>query len=78
MRPPAASPQSLPLTPRQREVMHWAREGKSSWEMGKILGCAEETVKKHLQKIYRLLEVPNRAAAVHRLEGISLDLPGEG
>ena len=39
-------------------------EGKSNWETAKIIGCAEETVKKHLQKIYRQLDVANRVAAV--------------
>jgi DNA-binding CsgD family transcriptional regulator len=53
-----------PLTPRQRQVMHWVSEGKSNWETATIIGCAEATVKKHLQKIYRQLGVPNRVAAV--------------
>ena len=52
------------LTPREREVMRWVSEGKSNWETAVIIGCAEETVKKHLQKIYRRLQVGNRVAAV--------------
>ena len=33
-------------------------------ETAKIIGCAEGTVKKHLQKIYRKWHVSNRVAAV--------------
>ena len=51
------------LTDREREVWKWIAEGKSNWEIGHILGCAEETAKKHLQHICRKLNVPNRAAA---------------
>ena len=60
----AEFPSSRSLTPRQREVMRWVSEGKSNWETARIIGCAEETVKKHLQKIYRQLDVANRVAAV--------------
>jgi DNA-binding CsgD family transcriptional regulator len=51
------------LTPRQREVLHWVAQAKSNWQIGQILGCAEGTVKKHLQRIYRKLGVENRTAA---------------
>ena len=44
--------------------MRWVSEGKRNWETAVIIGCAEETVKKHLQKIYRRLQVGNRVAAV--------------
>ena len=62
-------PSSCPLTPRQQQVMHWVSEGKSNWETARIIGCAEATVKKHLQKIYRLWDVPNRVAAVVCFKG---------
>jgi len=43
--------------------MHWVSQGKSNWEVAQILGCVEQTVKKHLQHIYRKLGVENRTAA---------------
>lgn len=60
----AESISSRLLTPRHREVMHWLCEGKTNWETSVILGCTEETVKKHLQNIYRRLGVSNRIAAM--------------
>lgn len=48
------------LTPRECEVVASVIEGNSSWVTGKIINCSEETVKKHLQHIYRKLGVENR------------------
>ena len=65
---PQAEPVLLSLlTPRQLEVLQWVEEGKSNWEIGQILGCGEETVKKHLQRVYRKLRVENRMAAANCL-----------
>jgi DNA-binding CsgD family transcriptional regulator len=55
------------LTPREREIMHWVMQGKTNWEVAQILGCVEQTVKKHLQRIYRKLGVENRMAAANCL-----------
>ncbi len=52
------------LTPQQREVLEWVCQGKSNWEIGVILRRSEATVKKHLQRIYWRLRVPNRIGAV--------------
>ena len=64
---PAINSASLLLTPREREIMHWVSQGKSNWEVGQILGCVEQTVKKHLQRVYRKLGVENRMAAANCL-----------
>lgn len=52
------------LTPRELEILRWVAEAKSNWAVGQIVGCSEETVKKHLQRVYRKLGVENRMAAV--------------
>ena len=53
------------LTPRECEIVYWVGEAKSNWEIGKIVGCAEETVKKHLQHVYQKLGVENRMQAAN-------------
>jgi len=62
----AAVPAVRPISPREVEVLHWLREGKSNGEIGQILGISGLTVKNHLQRLYRLLGVSNRTQAVTR------------
>lgn len=52
------------LTAQEAKVMHWVVEGKTSWEVGKILSISERTVKFHLANIYVKLNVTNRVHAV--------------
>ncbi|WP_274425570.1 helix-turn-helix transcriptional regulator [Chelativorans sp. YIM 93263] len=39
------------LTERERDVMRWTAEGKTFWEIGKILGISEATVNDHMRNI---------------------------
>jgi DNA-binding CsgD family transcriptional regulator len=52
------------LTPREREVLWWAGEGKSAQEIAKILRIAKRTVDEHTQKAVRKLGAANRTQAV--------------
>lgn len=52
------------LTTRELEIMNWVRKGKTNHEIGMILDISEFTVKNHLQRIFRKLDVINRAQAV--------------
>lgn len=52
------------LSERQREILHWLHEGKTNWEIAKILGLSELNVKYHIDQIFHKLEVRNRAQAV--------------
>lgn len=52
------------LTAREREILGWIYRGKSNIEIGMILGISPLTVKNHVQKILRRLNVLNRAQAV--------------
>ncbi|MYM91698.1 helix-turn-helix transcriptional regulator, partial [Rugamonas sp. FT82W] len=61
-----------PVSAREMEILHWVREGKSNEEIGLILGISGLTVKNHLQRLYRLLGVSNRAHAIAR--GMALHL----
>jgi len=52
------------LTAREQEILRWIYLGKSNIEIGMILGISSLTVKNHVQKILRRLDVQNRAQAV--------------
>lgn len=49
---------------RERQCLSWAARGKSSWDIGVILGVSEFTVNFHLRKAMRKLETSNRVVAV--------------
>ena len=54
------------LSAREADVIHWLRQGKKNAEIATQLGISALTVKNHLQRIYRLLEVRNRTEALAR------------
>lgn len=60
------------LTAREIEVLHWITKGKSNYEIGVILELSTLTVKNHLQKIYRKLNVHNRVHAISRCHALQL------
>ncbi|HEX7812267.1 MAG TPA: XrtB/PEP-CTERM-associated transcriptional regulator EpsA [Burkholderiales bacterium] len=64
------STQRSAITPREQEILRWIYLGKSNFEIGSILNISPLTVKNHVQKILRKLNVVNRAQAV----GKALDL----
>jgi len=53
-----------PLTARELECLHWAAMGKTSWEIGMILGVTERTVNFHIQIASHKLQVRGRQAAI--------------
>jgi DNA-binding CsgD family transcriptional regulator len=60
------------LSNREREVLCWIKEGKTNWEISKILGVSESTIKFHIKNILAKLDATTRghAAALavqHRL-----------
>jgi len=54
------------LTPRQRDCMVLAAQGKSDWEIGKLLGISESTVHKHIEDAKRRFGVSTRIQLVVR------------
>lgn len=52
------------LSNREKEVLNWLKDGKSSWDISAILGISERTVNFHVYNIMKKLEVVNRAQAV--------------
>ena len=54
------------LTPRQLECLTWVARGKTSAEIGEILGCSRYTVDYHIEAAMEALNIRSRtAAAVH-------------
>jgi DNA-binding CsgD family transcriptional regulator len=52
------------LTPRQREILSWAAQGKSAKEIAEILGITPRTVEKLMETVLRELGAANRTHAV--------------
>ncbi len=52
------------LSSKELEILEWARDGKTAWEIASIRQISEATVKYHLKSIYSKLGVSNRAQAV--------------
>jgi len=52
------------LSPRERETLQWAAEGKTDWEIGEIMGISEHGVDSHLRCVRAKLGTRNRAQAV--------------
>ncbi|AMN81982.1 MULTISPECIES: response regulator transcription factor [Pseudomonas] len=53
------------LTRTELEILRWASEGKTVWEISQIRATSEATVKFHLRNIYGKLEVSNRVQAMN-------------
>ncbi len=62
--PAPATAREHSLTPREREVLWWAAQGKSAWEIGEILHIRKRTVDEHSQTATRKLGAANRTQAV--------------
>jgi LuxR family quorum sensing-dependent transcriptional regulator len=52
------------LTAREREVLTWAAQGKSAWEIAEILNIAKRAVDEHAQTAFKKLGAVNRTHAV--------------
>ena len=59
-----ASLELLGLTKREAEALFWIAKDKSNANIAKILVCSEGTVRKHLENIYKKLNVQTRIGAV--------------
>lgn len=63
-----AGERSSALSARELEVMEWVRMGKTNSEIAIILNLSTFTVKNHMRRIYKKLDVLNRAQAVGSLD----------
>lgn len=63
---------NVKLTLREREVLRWTAEGKTAYEIGKILSIADRTVNFHINNILQKLEANNKTQAVVKAALIGL------
>jgi DNA-binding CsgD family transcriptional regulator len=68
------------LSPRQTECLFWVQEGKSSRDIGIILGVSHRIVERHVFKACHKLGVKTRLQAVIRARALGLiaDPPLQG
>jgi DNA-binding CsgD family transcriptional regulator len=52
------------LTPRELESLRWTMEGKTAWEVGKILGISERTAVLHINNAMHKLQCVSKHQAV--------------
>jgi DNA-binding CsgD family transcriptional regulator len=64
----AAGERGSALSARELEIMQWVRMGKTNSEIAMILHLSTFTVKNHMRRIYKKLDVLNRAQAVGSLD----------
>lgn len=62
-----------PLTPREKEVMHFISLGLKYPEIAEQLTIKPNTVRRHIENIYRKLDVGSRAGAIARSRELGLD-----
>ena len=68
-------PPTAQLTERERECLLWSARGKSSWDIGMIVGISEHTVNFHLKNAMAKLEAGSRVVAIVKAIRSSLIVP---
>lgn len=58
---------TIELTDREHELVHYLEKGFKNKEIAKILYVSENTIKKHLQNLYRKLDTGNRTELLYKL-----------
>jgi LuxR family quorum sensing-dependent transcriptional regulator len=62
----------LSLSPREREVLKWCADGKTTREIADVLGISPHTIITHINGACRKLGVPTRTAAVAKAVRVKL------
>lgn len=72
----ARGPKPAALTPREREILGLMAEGHSNREISVFVGISPITLRGHVNKIYRKLNVQSREEAVRRSDPDAADPAG--
>lgn len=59
------------LSDREAEILNWVAKGKTNVEIALILNISAFTVKNHMQRVFRKLDVTNRAQAVSKFSPLN-------
>lgn len=62
----------ITLSPREREILCWTQDGKTYWEIGRIIGISQRTVKYHFERIKAKLDVVTASHAVAKAMRLGL------
>jgi DNA-binding CsgD family transcriptional regulator len=52
------------LTPRELEILRWTMDGKTAWEIGRVICVSEHTVNYHLRNVFAKLDCSSKHQAV--------------
>jgi LuxR family transcriptional regulator, quorum-sensing system regulator CviR len=52
------------LSPKEVTILNWMKDGKTNWEIAKITGVTERTIRFHVESIFSKLNVTSRTQAV--------------
>jgi DNA-binding NarL/FixJ family response regulator len=63
---PDENPVAAELTPRQAEILRLLEGGKSTGQIAAELQLSQETVRNHIRRLFRALDVHTRLEAVAR------------
>lgn len=63
------------LTRREKEVLTWCYAGKSSWDIGELLGVSESVVNFHIKNAKNKLDCSTRIACVLKATRLGLIFP---
>ena len=61
---PSANHTIKGLSHRELTVLEWMKQGKTNWEISRIIGVSERTVRFHVESIFTKLNVGSRTQAV--------------
>ncbi|MCR5876636.1 helix-turn-helix transcriptional regulator [Phenylobacterium sp. J426] len=68
----AVQASNIDLSPRQIECLYWVQEGKSSRDIGTILGVSHRIVERHVFRACKKLGVRTRLQAVIRARSLGV------
>lgn len=61
---PKQDKDAFSVSSREREILNWVGQGKSSWDISGILGITERTVNFHVNNVMKKLDAVTRVQAV--------------
>ncbi len=67
---------NIRFSAREKEILNWLKQGKSSWDMSVIIGISQSTVNFHVYNVMQKLGAINRPQAVAVATHIGIISPG--